>query len=83
MIYAEGIPMDDQRRVKVCPYCGNKKFSKKVVSMHCLRPFAAESMSWERQFPPCKCWQCQILRDMRGKDSVFRGWTSEGMGRRR
>lgn len=29
MIYAEGIPMDDQRRVKVCPYCGNKKFSKK------------------------------------------------------
>lgn len=29
MIYSEGFPMDDQRRVKVCPYCGNKKFSKK------------------------------------------------------
>lgn len=29
MIFAEGFPMDDQQRVKVCPYCGNRKFSKK------------------------------------------------------
>lgn len=32
MIFAEGFPMDDQRRVKVCPYCGNRKFSKKSTA---------------------------------------------------
>ena len=32
MIYAECFPMNDQRRVKVCPYCGNKKFSKKSTA---------------------------------------------------
>ena len=26
MIYAEVFPMDHQRRVKVCPYCGNTNF---------------------------------------------------------
>lgn len=32
MFFTDGFPMDDQRRVKVCPYCGNKKFSKKSTA---------------------------------------------------
>lgn len=26
MIYADAFPMDQERRVKVCPYCGNSRF---------------------------------------------------------
>ena len=30
MIYADGFPMDPKRRVKECPYCGNRHFQDKM-----------------------------------------------------